>query len=90
MLTTTAVVTVLPAALSLAQSSTDVVISTLLPQIDTAPTLNPTVHDPVAPNVQQTCPGYTASNAIDTSSRFTADMTLAGPYCQAYGNDIDG
>ncbi|KAK3068580.1 hypothetical protein LTR53_013743 [Teratosphaeriaceae sp. CCFEE 6253] len=60
----------------------------LLPQIGAAPSLTPTVYDPVAPDAQQ-CPGYTASNAVDTASGFTADLTLSGAHCQAYGNDID-
>jgi len=50
--------------------------------------LTPTVYDPVAPNAQQ-CPGYTASNPQNTSSGFTADLTLAGARCQAYGNDVN-
>lgn len=44
--------------------------------------------DPTAPN-SQSCPGYTASNLKQTSNGFTADLTIAGPHCQAYGNDID-
>ncbi|KAK3620594.1 hypothetical protein LTR56_023307 [Elasticomyces elasticus] len=89
MLTKTVGVTALLAGFSSAQSSTEVIISTLLPQVGAAPSLTPTVYDPVAPNAQQICPGYTASNAVDTSSGFTADLTLAGAHCQAYGNDID-
>ncbi|TKA83915.1 hypothetical protein B0A55_00179 [Friedmanniomyces simplex] len=69
-------------------STTQPVISTLSPQIDATPSLTPTVYDPVAPDAQQ-CPGYTASNIQNTSSGFTADLTLAGSHCQAYGNDID-
>ncbi|KAK0880551.1 hypothetical protein LTR87_005673 [Friedmanniomyces endolithicus] len=69
-------------------STTQRVIPTLSPQVDAAPSLTPTVYDPVAPNAQQ-CPGYTASNPQNTSSGFTADLTLAGAHCQAYGNDIN-
>ncbi|KAK0824934.1 hypothetical protein LTR03_017596, partial [Friedmanniomyces endolithicus] len=58
-------------------STTQRVIPTLSPQVDAAPSLTPTVYDPVAPNAQQ-CPGYTASNPQNTSSGFTADLTLAG------------
>lgn len=34
------------------------------------------------------CPGYTASNVQQTSSGLTADLTLAGEPCNAYGDDL--
>lgn len=34
------------------------------------------------------CPGYTASNVQQTSSGLTADLTLAGDACNAYGDDL--
>ncbi|TVY37447.1 putative alpha/beta-glucosidase [Lachnellula occidentalis] len=34
------------------------------------------------------CPGYTASNVKTTSSGLTADLNLAGPACNAYGDDL--
>ncbi|KAJ6164780.1 alpha-glucosidase [Penicillium chermesinum] len=34
------------------------------------------------------CPGYIASNVQDSSSSITADLTLAGNPCNAYGDDI--
>ncbi len=39
--------------------------------------------DPLA-----SCPGYKASNVKTTSSGLTADLTLAGKACNAYGNDL--
>lgn len=63
------------------------VLSTLSPQINAQPTLTPTIHDKTAPNPQD-CPGYKASSVASTSSGFTADLNIAGPNCQAFGNDI--
>lgn len=34
------------------------------------------------------CPGYTASNIQTTATSLTADLTLAGPSCDVYGDDI--
>jgi alpha-glucosidase len=34
------------------------------------------------------CPGYKASNVQTTSSGLTADLTLAGTACNAYGTDL--
>ena len=34
------------------------------------------------------CSGYAASNAQQTDSSFTADLTLAGPACNVYGTDL--
>lgn len=52
------------------------------------PSLVPNILDPTAPNAQDVCPGYKASNLENTASGFTADLTLAGPACNVYGNDI--
>jgi len=35
-----------------------------------------------------TCPGYAASNVVDGGSKLTADLTLAGPACNLYGQDL--
>lgn len=70
-----------------AQTSTEVVLSTLSPQINAAPSLTPTVLDNSAPD-SQACPGYKASNLVNTTQGFTADLTIAGTNCQAFGNDI--
>ncbi|EJD04630.1 uncharacterized protein FOMMEDRAFT_19850 [Fomitiporia mediterranea MF3/22] len=35
-----------------------------------------------------TCPGYTLQDLQNTSSGFTASLALAGPACNAFGNDI--
>jgi len=49
--------------------------------------LTPTIYDPAAPD-SQSCPGYVASNIVDTASGLAADLTIAGPDCSAFGNDI--
>jgi alpha-glucosidase len=51
--------------------------------------LIPNVRDPEAKNSQDLCPGYKASNVRSTSHGFTADLDLAGPPCNVYGNDIE-
>ncbi|KAI1475438.1 glycoside hydrolase family 31 protein [Daldinia eschscholtzii] len=49
----------------------------------------PNIIDPQAINPQTVCPGYVASNVKNTSSSFTADLTLAGEACNVYGTDIE-
>ncbi|KAJ9620483.1 hypothetical protein H2203_007689 [Taxawa tesnikishii (nom. ined.)] len=72
-----------------AQTSTSYrAIGTLSPQIDAAPSLTPAIYDPKAPDAQAICPGYQASNFVNTTQGFTADLTIAGEDCSAYGNDI--
>ena len=34
------------------------------------------------------CPGYSASDIVNTDTGLTAKLTLAGPACSAYGTDI--
>ena len=34
------------------------------------------------------CPGYVASNLVQSDTAFTADLKLAGPACNAYGQDL--
>lgn len=34
------------------------------------------------------CPGYTATNIFDLGSTLTADLTLSGIACNAYGDDL--
>lgn len=48
----------------------------------------PTIKNPSAPNAQNACPGYTASNVQQISTGVTATLTLAGSACNAYGTDI--
>ena len=48
----------------------------------------PAIYDPTAPDAQAICPGYKASNIVNTAQGFTADLTIAGADCSAYGNDI--
>lgn len=56
--------------------------------INYAPSVTPNVMDLTAPNAQQVCPGYTASNVRESDNGVTADLTLAGPACNVYGTDI--
>lgn len=35
------------------------------------------------------CPGYAASNVQTSDSGLTADLTLAGPACNTYGDDLE-
>lgn len=35
-----------------------------------------------------TCPGYSASNVQQNANGLTADLTLAGEACNAYGTDL--
>jgi alpha-glucosidase len=53
-----------------------------------APSVTPNVLDTTAPNAQDVCPGYKASNVKETSDGLIADLTLAGNECNVYGNDI--
>jgi alpha-glucosidase len=34
------------------------------------------------------CPGYKASKVVETKAGLTADLTLAGDACNAYGQDL--
>ncbi|KAI9654492.1 MAG: hypothetical protein M1821_006582 [Bathelium mastoideum] len=56
--------------------------------INYAPSVTPNVLDPSAPNAQNECPGYKASNVKETTSGLTADLTIAGKECNVYGNDV--
>ncbi|KAJ2982768.1 hypothetical protein NUW58_g6373 [Xylaria curta] len=49
----------------------------------------PNIHDPGAVDPQAVCPGYTASNVVETSLGLTADLILAGSPCDVYGTDIE-
>jgi alpha-glucosidase len=56
---------------------------------DNSAPLIPNIDDPQAVNVQDVCPGYTASNVIRTQFGLTADLILAGPACNVYGTDVE-
>jgi alpha-glucosidase len=56
--------------------------------INAAPSFVANIADSTAPNAQEECPGYIASNIQETSHGLTADLTLAGPACNVYGFDI--
>ncbi|KAI9714568.1 MAG: hypothetical protein M1812_006373 [Candelaria pacifica] len=55
---------------------------------DLGATVIPNVKDPQAADAQTVCPGYTASNVVNTTNGLTASLTLAGPACNIYGSDI--
>lgn len=48
----------------------------------------PTIDNPNAPNAQNECPGYTATNVQQSSTGLMATLILAGSACNAYGTDI--
>ncbi|KAL9091717.1 MAG: hypothetical protein Q9159_001232 [Coniocarpon cinnabarinum] len=56
--------------------------------INYAPSITPNVMDVSAPDAQLVCPGYRATDVRQDSSGVTADLVLAGPACNTYGNDI--
>lgn len=56
--------------------------------INYAPSVTPNVMDLTAPNAQTVCPGYIASDVKESANGVTADLTLAGKACSAYGNDV--
>ena len=37
---------------------------------------------------QDKCPGYSISNVQTTATGLNADLALAGPACNVYGNDV--
>jgi alpha-glucosidase len=37
---------------------------------------------------RDSCPGYTATNVVNTATSLTADLSLAGIACNVYGNDV--
>lgn len=55
---------------------------TASPDIGVAPSLTPTIRDPEAPNPQD-CPGYRATNIERNLKGVRADLSIAGPDCQA-------
>lgn len=57
--------------------------------ISYAPSVTPNIVDKTAPDSQKVCAGYKASNTKEIANGFTADLTLAGPACRSYGNDIE-
>lgn len=42
----------------------------------------------LGPVLSQDCPGYTASNVVQTDSGLTASLSLAGDACNLYGYDL--
>ena len=50
-------------------------------------TISPPTSSPATGDIS-TCPGYRASNIAKKASTLTADLTLRGPACDAYGYDL--
>ena len=55
----------------------------------TGANLIPNIQDPQAKDAQDICPGYNASDVARNPLGWTATLTLAGPACNVYGNDIE-
>lgn len=64
-------------------------VFTIPAEADVGKTLLPNILDPEAVDVQDVCPGYTASNLQNSSTGFTADLELAGSACNVYGTDVE-
>jgi alpha-glucosidase len=62
--------------------------STLASTLNLAPSVTPNIINPDAPDAQRICPGYKAANVVTSDNTITADLSLAGPACNAYGNEI--
>lgn len=45
--------------------------------------------DPEAKDAQSLCPGYVASDVVNSALGFSATLRLASTPCNVYGNDID-
>ena len=56
--------------------------------VDVGANLLATIDNPKAPDAQNVCPGYTASNVKTSSTGLTADLALAGKACNVYGTDV--
>jgi alpha-glucosidase len=56
--------------------------------LNLAPSVTPNIANPNAPDAQKLCPGYKAANVVNSDNTITADLSLAGLACNAYGNEI--
>lgn len=64
-------------------------LTPILPSsVNYAPSVTPNIMDLTAPDAQKVCSGYRAANIQQSSTGLTADLTLAGPACNVYGNDV--
>lgn len=60
----------------------------LATQASASSSLDAVARDAPSDDVLASCPGYTASNVQTTATGLTADLTLAGPACNAYSDDL--
>lgn len=70
-------------------TASDREIFTVPADSDVGQSLLPNIEDPEVVDAQSVCPGYTASNLQNTSTGFTADLSLDGDACNVYGNEIE-
>ena len=71
------------------QTALDSPIFTLPASADVGKDILANIHDPEAVDAQTVCPGYKAFNVHETAGGLTADLGLAGPACNVYGNDVE-
>jgi alpha-glucosidase len=65
------------------------VVALAAPAPQNTPPPSPNITDIYyATEILDACPGYTASNVVQTDSSLTADLTLAGTACNQFGNDL--
>ncbi|KAK3393584.1 putative alpha-glucosidase precursor [Podospora didyma] len=64
-------------------------VFTVPPDADIGMNILPNINDPEAVDPQKVCPGYIALGVKSTTTGLTANLALAGPACNVYGNDID-
>ncbi|KAI9660751.1 MAG: hypothetical protein M1831_003443 [Alyxoria varia] len=70
------------------QAETLTAVPTLPSAIDEAPNVQPNIEDPDAVDAQEACPGYTAYSVVKNPNGFSANLSLAGKPCNAYGIDV--
>lgn len=71
------------------QTASPAPVFTLPASADVGKDVLPNIHDPDAVDAQTVCPGYKASNVQETAGGLKADLDLAGPACNVYGNDVE-
>jgi alpha-glucosidase len=64
-------------------------VFTIPASADVAADIIPNIQDPEAVNAQDVCPGYKASQLQESDGGISAVLSLAGPACNVYGNDIE-
>lgn len=78
-----------PAASPVSRATSFRTIPTVPASVQDGQNVLSNIYDPKAVNPQTVCPGYKASNMVNTSHGLTANLTLAGTACNVYGTDIE-